>query len=155
MSYEYIYGDDVMKNLIGKTVTAIHMSDARLVFETDGGLVGYEVEGDCCSYSYLHDFFGVENLLHNGPITESEGVDLDNDDPRFAKPVPAGEVDYTYTQVYGYRLTTVHPTFGEMSSVVSFRNESNGYYGGSLRRLAGEFDIPSDAKNLTTDYVGE
>lgn len=37
-----------------------------------------------------------------------------------------------YIQVYGYRLTTVSPKWGRVSSVFSFRNSSNGYYGGSI-----------------------
>ena len=33
-------------------------------------------------------------------------------------------------QKYGYAITTESEQFGEMTSVFSFRNSSNGYYGG-------------------------
>ena len=46
-----------------------------------------------------------------------------------------------YIQVYGYRLTTLSRKWGPVSSVFSFRNSSNGYYGGSI-----------DSKQFPVDY---
>lgn len=53
----------------------------------------------------------------------------------------------------GYRLTTVHPKFGEVSSVFSFRNVSNGYYGGWIEPV--DLDVTkADQIKLTDDEVG-
>ena len=46
--------------------------------------------------------------------------------------VPAA--DWEEVQVYGYRITAEHPLFGPVSAVMSFRNTSNGYYGGWMDR---------------------
>lgn len=149
--HRYLSTEHVLSDLIGRTVTAIHWSEDRIVLETDDGPRAYYVDGDCCSHSYFHDFFGVEHLLNNGPVTEVDDVDLADDDPRFSEPV--SQDDYEEIKVYGYRLTTVHPVFGEVSSVLSFRNSSNGYYGGSMDR---DTDTAADGNltQLTTDFIG-
>jgi hypothetical protein len=119
----------ILKPLIGKKIRGIFMSSEFLVFITDDEqepVIAYTVEGDCCSYSYFYDFYGVKNLLENGPIIEAEPVSLD--DPE--NPNDHGE----WTVVYGYRLTTEHPMWGLVSSVFSFRNDSNGNYGGWMER---------------------
>ncbi len=144
----------VLADLVGKTITEIHWTESTVVFTTDGGTFTYEVEGDCCSYSYFHDFFGVRNLLDNGPVVAVGDVELRDDDPRFKSPIQNAE-DWDVTAVYGYELVTEHPRFGEVTSVLSFRNNSNGYYGGWMDRVAHEVAIPSDAKLLTEDFYGE
>lgn len=155
----YGYGDyeNTLDNLVGKTVEKIYWSEERLVIVTDDGTFAYDVEGDCCSSSYFHDFFGVRNLLDNGPIISVGDVNLHDDDPRFSSPVtPQDEDSYSdeSIQVYGYEFVTSHPVFGEMTSVLSFRNSSNGYYGGWMDRVEGEFAIPEDALELSGDYIG-
>jgi len=152
----YGYGDyeNVLDNLVGKTVTKILWSEERLVIETDGGTFAYDVEGDCCSSSYFHDFFGVANLLNNGPVISVGDVNLHDDDPRFSEPIESDDEYGEHIQVYGYEFVTRHPIFGEMTSVLSFRNSSNGYYGGWMDRVEGEFAIPDDATELTGDWIG-
>ncbi|ATE85016.1 hypothetical protein SEA_BRYANRECYCLES_63 [Streptomyces phage BryanRecycles] len=119
------YSSEPLDKVVGATVKRIFWSDDRLILDTDQGAFVYDVEGDCCSHSYFFDLIGVEKLLNNGPIVNLVSHDLDDDDIK--------DDDYTYTQVYGYRFETEHPTWGLMSSVVSFRNESNGYYGGWMQ----------------------
>lgn len=145
--FDFVDGEGLTAALVGKTVRSIHWSEEALVFDTDAGLVGFTVYGDCCSYSLFNDIYGVEHLLNNGPIIAAETVELAEDDVRYPR-----EKEYESIEYYGYRLTTVHPTFGEVSSVFSFRNESNGYYGGWMNRMANP-SIPEDAKQITADVV--
>ena len=133
---DYVYGSDL--GLTGRTVKAIAMDEENITFDTDAGLIGFVVYGDCCSRSYLFDFFGVDHLLNNGFITATEAVELSPGDPGYRPEtweVANDEDPYEDIRVYGYRFTTEHPLFGPVSSVFSFRNASNGYYGGSIKRL--------------------
>lgn len=144
--------DNDFQVVVGATVERIFWSDNRLILDTDRGAYIYDVEGDCCSYSYFHDFIGIKKLLNNGPIVGFADVELDASD--------IVDDDYNYTQVYGYRFETVHPTWGLMSSVVSFRNESNGYYGGWMDlQVTAKEDLPGiiangDFEELTSDKIG-
>jgi hypothetical protein len=165
--YETLHGQHP---LIGSTVTDIWWSENRLTFTTDRGPITFEVEGDCCSHSYFHDFFGVSHILNNGPITEFTPVDLQPGDPGHPKPalypgdqdasnvfeaLNEPEDDYAdHIQVYGYRITTEHPQFGPVSSAFAFRNASNGYYGGYML-LADDPSIHEDQKQITNDIVGD
>lgn len=107
-------------NLTGRTVTEIRMTKRELAFVfEDGDARTFEVLGDCCSFSEWHDFHHPERLLEGRPIIAVEQLETQED-----------EQEDELTQIYGYRFTTEHPTFGPVSSVVSFRNYSNGYYGG-------------------------
>lgn len=109
------------------------MDQDNLKFVTDDGDFCFQVYGDCCSVSYFNDFYGVRNLLENGAILEVKGVKLtDEEEKRFTARLDAKKEYYDQLQFYGYRFTTNHPEFGLVSSVFSFRNDSNGYYGGSL-----------------------
>lgn len=129
--------------LVGKKVQRLFMSDDYLKFQTDGGDFAFRVDGDCCSSSYFYDFYGVENLLKNGPIKAVEEIDLKDDGKR--------RKDDEEISCYGYRLTTESPEFGEVSSVMSFRNSSNGYYGGSIEK-APNFGIV--APEIIKDFIG-
>ena len=117
-----------MKELINKKINRIFMNENNLKFETDGGVLIYTVYGDCCSYSYFHDFIGVKNLLKGGKVKNVEEIEVGDDGKR-----KGGEDQLSF---YGYRITVDDPKLGELSSVVSFRNDSNGYYGGSLNDVS-------------------
>lgn len=57
-----------------------------------------------------------------------------------------------YIQVYGYRLVTEHPLFGEQTSVFAFRNASNGYYGGWMF----DAEVPADEiPEILDDVLGD
>lgn len=143
--------------LIGATVTAVHVSEDVLTFQTDRGLVSYRVEGDCCSSSYFYDFHGVTHLLNNGPVTAFESVDLGPGDPGWHDCSQHGEIEWgdgndwhEDRTVYGYRITTEHPRFGPVTSVFSFRNDSNGYYGGWMEPVDRDH-IADDQKPVDSD----
>lgn len=160
-----MYDTDHYKPLIGATVSAILMSEDELIFQTDRGLVGYRVEGACCSHSYFYDFHGVRNLLENGPVVAFESVDLAPGDPGYhgdsspgwdygSKCPECGKSDHDSLAVYGYRITTEHPTWGPVTSVFSFRNDSNGYYGGWMEPIF-EPHITDDLVLIDSDKVGD
>lgn len=132
-----------LKELIGKKITKIFANSEYLRFDTEGGpTYTFSVDGYCCSSSDFYDFYGVDKLLKNGPVTDVKAVDLLLQDyiDRGYKPV---EED----QFYGFQLTTEDPEFGPVTSVFSFRNVSNGYYGGSLNDSTYEGELPE----LTAD----
>lgn len=149
-----MYGNDLkFDEIVGKKVTGIKMSEDYLVFEYDGGEVCYTVWGDCCSMSYFFDFYGVKNLLDGGPVESFEAVELSVGDVGYHPKTWTvdDEDEYCYTQVYGYRLTVEHPLFGTVSAVLSFRNESNGYYGGWMVRRE---EYSGEMETLTSDKIG-
>jgi hypothetical protein len=129
--------------LIGRKVTAVWFSDDHLTFDTDQGLITYTVEGDCCSRSLFHDFVGVDKLLENGPVTEFKVIKEGEEDE---------SAEYC-TRVYGYALTTESAKWGEMTTVFSFRNESNGYYGGWLNDAIVPGLVTPQQRKLTADVV--
>lgn len=122
-----MYGANLDK-LVGRTIKKIYMNEAYLKFETDLGAFCYGVDGDCCSSSYFHDFIGVEKLLADNPVVSTKYIDLEQKDSKVA----VNRNDYDEIQCYGYEIVIEDPKFGEVTSVFSFRNSSNGYYGGSL-----------------------
>lgn len=143
------------KSLIGKTVEKIYMNEEYLTFVTDDGNVSFTVDADCCSYSYFFDFYGVANLLGK-KVTAFESVDLGPGDPGYRKEtfgdgdgyVPGGEC----IQVYGFRITTEHPLFGDVTAIFSFRNDSNGYYGGWLETA--KRDLEDERYRILEDLIG-
>lgn len=153
--------------LNGKTVEEIYMSKKTLTFITDSGPVSFAVSAECCSTSYFFDFYGVVNLL-GSVVVGFEKVNLSPGDPGYNKKTyqtkPAGNPkgkagkaaknpsSKVFTKVYGYRLTTVHPVFGEVSSVLSFRNDSNGYYGGRME--ASTAHLMDEKCRILKDKIG-
>lgn len=119
------HNEDGLKILVGKSISKIQMDEQHLIFTTkDDDIFGYIVYGDCCSSSYFYDFYGVERLLQNGAILKVETVELQAEDWT--------TTNNDVVQVYGFRFITNDCYYGEVSSVFSFRNDSNGYYGGSM-----------------------
>lgn len=135
--------DTELKDLVGKKVTKIYINQEYLRFDTDGPTYTYIVTGDCCSHSYLYDFYGVENLLKNGKITEVKRVELHPTDL-----LASGEDSGESIQVYGYQITTESEYYGPVTSVFSFRNSSNGYYGGSIDKTEYAEKLPEITKNV-------
>jgi hypothetical protein len=135
-----------LKKLIGKKVLKVFMNQEYLKFETDNGNLVYSVVGDCCSNSFFYDFYGVTNLIGR-VVKEVKEVELHPTD-LFVTP-DKGDC----TSVYGYSIT-LEPKeddyYGESTAVFSFRNESNGYYGGWIFEKENDIDgIPE----ITNDVV--
>lgn len=131
--------------LVSHTITKISWSASYLQFVTEvGNIETFTVEGDCCSMSYFHDFYGVAHLLKNGPVKSVKEITLDCD--------VEGEYG-ELRQFYGYELVTTHPVWGDVTSVLSFRNESNGYYGGWMEIWNGN-PTGLELTEITTDQHG-
>lgn len=131
-----------LKDLIGKKITKIYINEEYLRFDTDNGNYTYVVSGDCCSHSYFYDFYGVKNLLENGAIKEIKNVQLDPTDLKVRD--PHGDD----IKVYGYQFTT-EGKYGDVTAVFSFRNSSNGYYGGDIQLCENKDGLPE----ITDDVV--
>lgn len=145
MSYYDNY--NTLEKLVGQTITNIWMSHDYLVFEfATGNRQAYSVYGDCCSYSYFYDFLGVEKLLNNGAVISTKQIDLDTPDDKDAL---QGE----YVQAYGFEIVTEDPLFGQVTSVLSFRNDSNGYYGGTMIECSAPNDL-TGLKHIVQDELG-
>ena len=139
--------ETALKDLVGKKINKVFINTNYLKFETSGGNFVYLVTGDCCSNSFFYDFYGVKNLLEGGIVKEVKTVDLHPTD-LFVVPNKGDSI-----QVYGYAITTEPKEeddyCGERTSVFSFRNESNGYYGGSIDKVEDRKVLPE----ITDDVV--
>lgn len=134
----------MFKKLIGKKITKVYINDGSLRFDTASGPVDYHVVGDCCSMSYFHDFLGVKNLIENGPVKAVEEIyELAVDEVR-------ERFEDSQNIMYGYRIVTESDTYGDVSSVFSFRNASNGYYGGEICEGKGGNEPLIE---ITTDWI--
>ena len=146
--------DNIEQKLVGKKVNRVFMNEDYIKFETDQGNIVYKVSGECCSASIFYDFYGVKKLLENGPVTEVKEVDLYPTDIVKSPEKYGSEKDKkgedSSISVYGYQITTKDPILGPVTSVFSFRNYSNGYYGGSLENADENIEVLPE---LTEDIL--
>lgn len=138
-------------HLIGMFVEKIYMDEDTLTFVTDKGMFSFMVEGDCCSSSYFFDFYGVKQLIGNEILT-FESVSLSEGDVGYHKETYDTPSDWAEIQVYGFRMTTNHSLFGELTSVFSFRNSSNGYYDGWIEKT--NHHLVDEQFRLLNDHIG-
>lgn len=113
--------------LIGRTVQSIS-ADTKCINLTfvDGETIGLWVTGDCCSHAYWHDLIGVEHLLEGSRITDVVDLGLGTRDNEAI----GLEGHQDETSAYALKIVSDHPTWGEVTTVFAYRNDSNGYYGG-------------------------
>jgi hypothetical protein len=112
-----------MKELIGKTIASMHVSEGEgfLVFKhPDGTETVYYAEGDCCSQSWFADIVGVTSLI-GATVRTAQGVPMPEE-------ITDGRGRQEYDTAYGTKLTT-----DKGYADIVFRNSSNGYYGGWLQ----------------------
>ena len=104
--------------LIGKTITEMKIAADKeaLLFITTDGEIHAKVDGDCCSQSWIES---VELPVNGFPATVTAAEDIDMPD--------LGNGDAELRQYYGYKLTT-----DKGDIIIDYRNDSNGYYGGSI-----------------------
>ena len=141
-----MYDAKNLSKLVGHQVKKVFMNSEYLKFVLeDGTEYGFAVEGDCCSTSYFYDFIGLDKLLTN-KVVSAKSVSLADDDPRAKLDATDGWDDEI--EVYGYEIVTEDPKFGEVTTVFSFRNASNGYYGGWMYDCD---NVPSTVPELKAD----
>lgn len=105
--------------LVGKTISGIKIAADRgaILFQTDAGDIVARADGDCCSHTWVES---VELPARGFPALVQAVDDLDMPD--------LGSPDsYDVIAYYGCKITTNNGAI-----VIDYRNESNGYYGGSL-----------------------
>lgn len=144
MSKDYYGSEDLSRDLVGKTIKRIFMSNKYLQFDTSGSTFLYTVDGDCCSYSYFYDFHGVKKLLLGNPVISAREIEL-------SEPTDEDARKDDVVAAYGFEIVTEDPKYGEVTSVFSFRNDSNGYYGGWMFYTD---ERPNTLKELTDDELG-
>lgn len=132
-----------LDRLIGKKITEIHISEEYLIITADHEVFGFTVVGGCCSYSYFYDFHGVDKLLANGPVLEVAPVEM-------AEPDQENSSEECL-QAYGFSLVTESHIWGPQTSVISFRNDSNGYYGGWME--PGPIKVTKKLTQITSDVL--
>ncbi len=105
--------------LIGKTLIGIKLSEDKtaILFCTDEGEIKAQCDADCCSFTWIEH---IEMPALGLPAKIISAGDLDM--PDLGDMADCDVVDY-----YGFKITT---NKGEI--VIDYRNDSNGYYGGSL-----------------------
>lgn len=143
--------DSKLEQLVGRIIEKIFMNEDNLKFETDLGTFVFGVEGDCCSSSYFHDFIGVKKLLAGNPVVSVKEIELDQDDSK----VKVNRNDSEEIAYYGYEIVTEDPQFGEVTSVFSFRNSSNGYYGGWMNIVSEDTVVKPQIKDDVLEAVHE
>lgn len=132
-------------SMVGKTIKAVHMGEDNiyLVFETtDGEFHGYEAEGDCCSSSWFSHVTGLKNLVGE-EIVSVEGRD-EYTDEEYKEAEKEG--DYESLALYGFMLKTKKGTCD-----IEMRNDSNGYYGGTVYPIAVSKAIQKTLKPVEED----
>lgn len=115
--------------IVGKPLRTVELdSDGEYVVFSfhDGSTARYGVEGDCCSSSWI-EHLSVPKDVDGAVIQEvkdSEGADA----------TPEQEAEARGRNGYVDVLYVYHTSFvtdkGEI--ILEYRNDSNGYYGGSL-----------------------
>lgn len=115
---------NIQRALIGKVIidVTLEKSNEFIVFTLeDKSIVKLQASGDCCSYTWIESLDAPKALL--GKVQAVEDIlmpDLGNIDGEHHKDV--NQVNY-----YGLKITT-----NKGVCVIDYRNDSNGYYGGSL-----------------------
>lgn len=108
--------------LIGKTITAIEIAEDRQALRfvlTDGEMI-VETDADCCSYTWI-EHIELPALGFPAQVVSVDDLAMpENPESKFHK-------DPDVLAFYGCKITTDR---GEI--VIDYRNDSNGYYGGSL-----------------------
>lgn len=109
--------------LIGKTITGMKIAEDRqaLLFQTTDGDVTVLVDADCCSYTWVESV-ELPALGFPAVVTIVEDLEL----PQTLKE-SSFRPDSECLAFYGCKISTDR---GEI--VIDYRNDSNGYYGGSL-----------------------
>ena len=105
--------------LVGKKILAVYLAEDKkaIKFDLDGAEpIITRADGDCCSSTWIEYIETPENLL--GTVAAVEDVDM---------PDKGSPAEYDVIAYYGCKITT-----DKGSCLLDYRNESNGYYGGSL-----------------------
>ncbi len=121
--------EDIKEAIVGKIITAIRFDEQTLIIEFGDEYLSLGVEGDCCSGSYFYDFYCADKIVGK-KVEDFVDIDLDPTDLKIHD-----NDGYDVIAVYGYKIICEpNDDYYNTSNtaVFSFRNSSNGYYGGYL-----------------------
>jgi hypothetical protein len=136
-----VNNNSIFSSLIGKKIYSVFINATENVIYFDCGpdmFIGYTALGDCCSESWIADIFHFSNLCEKVLAVEEIPLDSYN--------VEDNRGRQEYDQVYGYRFITE-----QGQAILSFRNSSNGFYGGWLEPLKDALLLSSDFKKIQAD----
>lgn len=112
-----------MNPLVGKTLIGIKIASDRqaLLFQTSNDNLTVHVEADCCSYTWI-EHIELPALGFPALVIAVEDLDMpeQTEESNFHS-------DPEVLSFYGCKITT-----DKGDIVIDYRNDSNGYYGGSL-----------------------
>jgi len=112
------YGDP--NPLIGKTILGVDLADDKGAIRfrvADGDPIVARADGDCCSHSWIEHVENAEALVGR-EVTLVDDIDMPD----------LGDLpDCDVVRYYGCKIETAGGT-----CIIDYRNDSNGYYGGSL-----------------------
>ena len=115
---------DIAEALIGKTITSYDIEESgdyiRFTMK-DGSTVRLNTYADCCSHTWIESLDAPDALL--GRVQDVEEIDM----PHLGNIDGERHKDVDQVQYYGLKITT-----NKGRCVIDYRNDSNGYYGGSL-----------------------
>lgn len=130
--------------MVGHKISAVHVSDGgnqHMLTLDNGEKITVTGIGDCCARTSLHDITGLDKMI--GPVVD---VQLD-------EYIDNGLPDEYCTDLFGYKIITDHPEFGEATTGFGGRSEHNGWYSGWFSLLVGELrhsecniEIPLDSE---------
>ena len=113
--------------LIGKRIVKVWLADDKqaMKFDVEGAEpIIAKVDADCCSFTWIESFDAPTALL--GVVQAIENLDmpdLGNGKEQTRDKDTEGDV----IAYYGCKITT-----DKGACVIDYRNDSNGYYGGSI-----------------------
>lgn len=116
-----------LNHLVGATIVDVRIDSAKekLTFVLKGEEVRtYYTDGDCCSQSWIEHVSGIEGA-RGAEVIAVEQVDVGE----IAHPQDRGEREYDCLKAY---ITKIKLR-GRPDFEIEYRNNSNGFYGGSLK----------------------
>lgn len=106
--------------LVGKMITAIYLAEdmKAIKFDVlDGDPIIAKCDGDCCSDTWVENIENPSAAI-GSVVTVAADIDM---------PDLGNMPDRDVVAYYGFKIETAKGT-----CVIDYRNDSNGYYGGSL-----------------------
>lgn len=127
------------KFMIGKKVNSIFIADDKkaMKFSCDDGEHVVNVEGDCCSASWI-EHVELPALGFPFTIVSIENLDMGKN--------PIENEEYEHLQFYGCKVST-----DKGGMIIDYRNESNGYYGGDIVWPDGSFYEGVHGQNVSDE----
>lgn len=112
------------EEFLGKKILGVRRDGDNVILETPLGEPDIILEpyGDCCSQTWIESI-DLMSPLYDAIIQKIEDIDMPHkgDIPTLEHPM------VECVKYYGLRITT-----NKGVSVIDYRNDSNGYYGGEL-----------------------